>query len=302
MRVPGCTMEMLLAVVATVESRTKAQAADKLNISVSALDKRLRSAASLLQAPLFESRGEEIEPTEEGRIFHASALRSVELAAFAEESTRAHVLLKTNILLVGHSCYLPPEVLRLIRGLQLPERPRVRIEHRPGLTPSLVQQVAEGKLHAGIGFPPVEMPGFLSWTILEEALVACIPASHPLARRPTIHAEDLREVPVVAVSRETVPAMHRQIEDYFGALDVTLRVVADAYTPSDAMVLVEQQVGICFLARSSIRAYKGVVVRPLWTEALIRRTAFFVREDSRSPLILELAQAVQTEAAKLRRG
>jgi len=301
MRVPSCTMEMLLAVVATAESRTKAQAADKLNISVSALDKRLRNAANLLRAPLFETRGEEIEPTEEGRIFHSSAVRSVELAAFAEESIRAHVLLKTNSLQLGHSCYLAPRLLGMVRGLQLPQRPGVRFEHRPGLTPSLVQQVADGKLHAAFGFPANEMPGFLSWTVLEEPMVICIPANHPLARRTTIHAEDLRDVAVVAVSRETVPSMHRQIEDYLGALDVTLRVVADAYTPSDAMVLVEQQVGLCFLARSSIRAYKGVVVRPLWTEALVRRTAFFVREDNRNPLILELAQEVQTQTTRLRR-
>ncbi len=301
MRVPSCTMDMLVAVIVAANSQTKAEAAVKLGISISALEKRLRAAGTVVGADLIRYGAGRTVLTEEGRIFYAQALRSVELALLAEESTRAHMALKMNQLMVGHSTYLAPSLLTMIQRLKLVEHPFVQLRHTTGLTAAIAQSVIEGKLHAGFGFLPLSSPELSIWKIWDEPLVACIPASHPLSSRSVLRAQDLHEQPFVAVAREAIPALHQEIEKYLGSLAVTLHITADAYTPTEALVLVEQRIGLCLLARSSAMARRGVVVRPLSAQVLVRHSGFFVREDNRNPLVLELSSIVLKQTAGLRR-
>jgi DNA-binding transcriptional LysR family regulator len=76
-------MDVLVALVAPAESKTKAEAAQKLNLSIFALDKRFRAASFLFGAPLVQQSDSEIRLTEEGEIFYSSAVRSVEFASIA---------------------------------------------------------------------------------------------------------------------------------------------------------------------------------------------------------------------------
>ena len=116
MRVPDCSMDVLVALVAAAESKTKAEAAGKLKLSISALDKRFRTASSLYGVPLVQQSDSELRLTEEGEIFYSFAVRSVKFASLAEQNTRTHLLLKLNHVLVGHSSYLPPGVLEIGRA------------------------------------------------------------------------------------------------------------------------------------------------------------------------------------------
>lgn len=301
MRVPKCNMEMFLAVVAAVESRTKLEAAKKLNLTISALEKRLRSASNLLHAPLFYPYGNRLLPTDDALTFYPIAQRTIEDALLAEQSTEAHVLLKSNHLLIGHSSQLVPRLLEMIRGLTIPGNTDARIEHRPGLTPAIVKGVLDGTLHAGFGYLPLTAPELLIWTVLDEPLAVCLPATHPLATHSVIYAQDLQGQPVIALGREQFPRLHEEIEEYLSSVGIQMTVVADTLTPAETLVSVQQQVGLCFMTRSAGGSHKGVIVRPLWNQALRRRSGFFVREDNRSPLLLELSGIVLDRAGQLSR-
>jgi DNA-binding transcriptional LysR family regulator len=120
MRVPDCSLDLLVALVAAAESKTKAEAAGKLKISISALDKRFKTASVLYGTPLIQQSDRVVELTEEGQVLYPSALRSVAFASLAEESLRTHLLLKTHHILIGHSSYLAPDLLALIHRLKMP--------------------------------------------------------------------------------------------------------------------------------------------------------------------------------------
>lgn len=210
-------MDVLVALVAAAESKTKAEAAGKLRLSISALDKRFKSASSLFGAPLVQQSDSEIRLTEEGEIFYTSAVRSVEFASLAEQNTRTHLLLKMNHVLVGHSSYLAPGVLALVHGLKFEEHPRVRVNHRAGLTGSIARSVRDGEMLAGFGFLPLKAPELVIRKVWEEPLMVCIPASDSMASRSFIRAEDLDGKPFIAVSRDPMPGMTlRRVHVYLG--------------------------------------------------------------------------------------
>ncbi len=119
--------------------------------------------------------------------------------------------------------------------------------------------------------------------------------SHPLAVRPVIHPQDLEGEPIIAASRQTFPVLHQQIDDFFQDFGITLRVVADAYGPPEAVTMVENKVGICLIAASN--AKPSVVSKPLSPQTLTRRCGLFVREDNRHPALKSFVDLLRERTA-----
>jgi DNA-binding transcriptional LysR family regulator len=138
-------MDLLVALVAVAESKTKEEAASKLKTSVSALNKRFKTGSSLYGVPLVQQSDSDIRLTEEGHLLYPSAAQSVDFASLAEETLRTHLLLKLNDVLVGHSSYLAPQLLAMVHGLRVDSHPRVRVKHRAGLTTSIARSVRDGE-------------------------------------------------------------------------------------------------------------------------------------------------------------
>jgi DNA-binding transcriptional LysR family regulator len=159
------------------------------------------------------------------------------------------------------------------------------IEQTGGLDSDIERAVAGSVLHVGISFLPVNVPGLTVQPLLEDPVVLCVKAGHPLATKVEIRPEDLEGQPVIAVARGTIPALHEEIAGFFSGFGQELNVVADAYTPSEALCLVEQQIGVCFLARSSAVLGRNVVTKPLFTNVLTRKCGIFYREENAHPMI-----------------
>src|SRR3984885_14087741 len=211
------------------------------------LGKQIELVEGVLGVPLFMGRNGHLTLTEEGEIFYAEALKSLEHANLAEEKTIAGLALKNHRLLVGHSTHLPPRLIALINRVRIEDAHAIRMQHISGLTSTIVRRVLEGSLRAGIGLLPISNPDLLIRTISKEPLVVCIPSSHKLASKAVIYPRDLDGEPMIAVSREPWPERHREIEDHFLGFGIDLEVVADAYSAPEALTYAEQRVGFCLL-------------------------------------------------------
>ncbi|MEI9978221.1 MAG: LysR substrate-binding domain-containing protein [Edaphobacter sp.] len=283
MRVPHVTIDMLVAVIALAQKKNLEPAGKELGVSASAVHKRIRSANQFFRTPLFTVTGDGFELTAVGRVFYTHATLPVEQVLLAEETTKAASELHASHLLVGHSTYLPSRLLALIHSLPFTSALGIRLEHKPGLTLALAQDVVKGTLHAGLGYLPVAHPDLLVYQISEEPVVVCMPNAHPLSVKPMIRPQDLEGQPIIAASRDTFPILHRQLDEFFDDFGIKLNIVADAYGPHEAITMVEQKVGICLLAASNARP--SVVSRPLLPQTLTRKCGLFVREDNRHPAL-----------------
>ena len=300
MRIPRISLDTFIAVVVTAEQRCVMRAAAEIGRSPAAITKRIKAAERIAMRKLFHSSEDGLELTRHGRILYEESRKTMDHALLAEEKLEAFRKLESSHLLIGHSTYLSARLMTTLIQFHLNEASSVKIEHVPGLSSSIVQQVVEGTLHVGFGFLPLEHPDLTVRKLLEEPLVACIPASHPLSTRHTIHPEDLDGAPFIAVARTQMPVFHAEIEGFFLGFGVILNVVADAFAPPEALAYVEQKIGICLLAPSSVTARQGIVVRPLSSRALTRKSGLFLREDSDHVFIREFCEQIWKKTEALR--
>ncbi|MGD0939541.1 MAG: LysR family transcriptional regulator [Terracidiphilus sp.] len=299
MRIPRITIDMMVAVVTLAQKRTMVGAAKALGISPSAVQKRIHAVNRVLSRPLFMRIDNGMALTQAGERFYPDAVKALEETLLAEDKALSLLELESGRLLVGHSTYLPPRVLTAILKLRLDDSPGIQIEHIPLLTSTAVQRVADGTIHAGLGFLPVTEPDLISYVLFEEPVVVCMPSTHPLAAKPWIRPQDIDGEPVIAVAREILPGMHREIEEFFAGFGVSLGIVADAFASPEAVTMVEHKMGLCMVAASAV-SRPSVVGRPLTPRTLIRKCGLFVREENRHPTLKAFVDKILHEMSGLR--
>ncbi len=243
MRVPRITVDMMIAIVVLAQKKNLESAGEELGISASAVHKRIQAVNQLFGTRLFVSTSDGFQLTEVGQVLYTHAIHSVEQVLLAEETTIASSELYASHLLVGHSTYLPSRLLALIHSRPFTSALGIRLEHKPGLTAALVQDVIKGTLLAALGYLPVVHPDLLVYQISEEPMVVCMPSTHPLAVKPAIRPKDLEGEPIIAASRDTFPILHQQVDDFFQDFGVTLQVAADAYGPHEAITWLSRRLG-----------------------------------------------------------
>lgn len=299
MRVPRITIDMMVAVVALAQKRTMELAAKDLGLSLSAVHKRIQAANKVIGRPLFMNTDNGMALTDARKRFYPDAVRAVEETLLAEDKALSLMDLESGHLIVGHSTYLPPRVLTAVLKLRFGEISGIHIEHIPLLTSTAVQRVADGTIHAGFGYLPIAEPDLNSHVLFEEPVVVCMPSTHPLAAKSSIRPEDIDDQPVIAVARDSLPGMHRKIEEYFAGFGVSLGIVADAFGPPEVVTLVEHKMGICFISASAV-SKPTVVGRPLTPRTLLRKSGLFVRDDNRHPTLKAFVDKVLHDLSGLR--
>jgi LysR family transcriptional regulator, benzoate and cis,cis-muconate-responsive activator of ben and cat genes len=299
MRIPRITIDMMVAVVALAQKKTMEQAGKDLGLSPSAVYKRVQAASAVLGSPLFLRTENGMVLTDSGKRFYPDAVKALEETLLAEDKALSLLELESGRLIVGHSTYLPPRILTSILKLRLEDTLGIRIQHIPLLTSTAVQRVADGTIHAGFGYLPVWEPDLISYALFEEPVVVCMPSTHSLAAKPSIRPQDIDGEPFIAVAREPLPAMHREIEEFFAGFGVSLRIAADAFGPPEAVTMVEHNMGICILGASAV--FKpSVVGKPLTPRKLFRRCGLFFREDNRHPTLKVFVDRVLREMSGFR--
>ena len=278
-------MEGLMAIVALAETGNFVKAGELLNIGPSAVMKRLSKAENELVSKFFRKTMEKMVLTTDGRVYSEEALHAIEHAILAEEKVNAAKRLREKRLLVGHSTYLPSRLLVVLARLNSEDIPGMTVEQTGGMDHEIELAVENFLLHVGIGFFPVSHPHLSTFQLIEEPLTLCIPPGHPLATKAEIRPEDLERQPVIAVGRQALPALHEEIAEFYRGFGLELNVVADAYATSEALCLVEQRIGVCFLSRSSASLGRNIVSKPLSTRILTRKCGIFFQEGNRHPLI-----------------
>jgi DNA-binding transcriptional LysR family regulator len=278
-------MEELTAIVALAETGDFVKAGQLLSIGPSAVMKRLSKAEGELRTKLFHRTQEKLVPTKDGRVYAEEAQLAIEHAVLAEEKVRATKSLQERHLRIGRSTHLPSRLLVMLARLTSEDIPGITLEQTSGLDHVIESAVENGILHAGVGLLPASRPHLSTLKLIEEPVMLCIPPGHPLATKAEIHPEDLERQPVVAVGRSELPVLHEEIAEFYRGFGLELDVVADAYTVTEAICLVEQRVGVCFLSRSAASLNRGIISRPLSSRILTRKSGIFVHEDNRHPLI-----------------
>ncbi|MHB1936784.1 MAG: LysR family transcriptional regulator [Acidobacteriaceae bacterium] len=295
MRYPRVDMEGIITVVALAETGDTVKAAELLNVGPSAIQKRLTKTESALVTKLFRRTAHGIVMTSDGKTYCSEAIFALEHAVLAEDKVAAVHKLRDKRLLLGHSTHLPRRLLTLLAQIKSENMEAMTIEDESGLSKEIERKVAHGLLHVGIGFLPVRHSVLATQVLMEEPLVLCLPKKHPLATRALLRPEDLDRLPVVAVARQPFPDFHEEVAEFYRGFGIELAVVADAFAPAEALYLVEQGIGVCFLSQSAASQNSAIVAIPLSTRILTRKCGVFYRDDNHHPTLRRFVKYVSNK-------
>lgn len=295
------TMDGQIAILAVTEKGSFEAAAKYLGVGKSAVRKRVQSVESELGASVFQATRRGMMPTEAGNLYILAARESVRHAWLGVDRVQALLRASANNLRIGYSTFLNTRLLDIVMRIQPEGTYPVSVTRESLMTHQAVAGVLQEDFHVGFGILPVLESDLSTRLLFEESLMACLPAGHRLATRPTIRPEDLENEPVVSVSRKGLPGRHQEIVTHFESLGIPLKFVADAYSTKEALWLVTQGVGLSLMTRFSASSSRHeIVVRPLSDRLLTVKSGIFTRRDHNQKLIHDFVDLAWAETAALR--
>lgn len=232
---------------------------------------------------LFVREGRGIKLSEAGAMFLARAraiLRDAEESVVAARRASAGEI---GELAIGHNMpsgfRIFPRVVPAFR-----ERwPDIHLTFHALTITEQLDQLRRGALDLAFVWLPIPRDGLDVHELLDEPLVAALPAAHRLAQRPAVSLHDLSGEPLIVPSRTADPNTFDQLSAAFSHAGARLNVSYELGNAVSMINFVAMGIGCALLAdyARDIRQ-EGVVFRPLAAPGLSKTLAMVRRTDGRA--------------------
>jgi DNA-binding transcriptional LysR family regulator len=271
-------LDQLKALETVVELGSFTGAAQKLNLSQSAVSTQIRELEERFGLQLVERLGKKAFATDAGRevIRHGGliAAEADNLSAAMRRRRdgwlgRVRLGASTTALIY----HLPPLLERLTLA-----HPNLELVVTTGTTSGVAERILRNEIDAGIVSLPVDDPTFEVTPLCDEQLVAIFPASMkklPKSATPRVLAEHRL---ILEYARANVKLL---IANWFAAAGVETRSAMELDNLEAVKQMVTAGLGASIVPESAVRDGKAkadIVVRPL-EPALIRTLAYIQRRD-----------------------
>lgn len=250
------TIRQYEAFTAVADTLSFAAAGERLGLTSSAISQLIGELEAITGFRVFDRSTRRVALSSAGREFLGIAqtvLRHVQLAetAAADVRNRAAGVVRIGAPLILASAVLPAAVRQFRR-----ERPKVAIHIRDVPVDLTVDRVAAGDVDLAVGPDRPADPAVIREAIFRSPWVLWCAPDHRLAARKVLRWDDLRDVALVAASRDhevSVAQMRRAPPD------------ATPIAPAEIVDNITTALGIAAqgLAATPAPAYVGVAARPL---------------------------------------
>ncbi|WP_226622561.1 LysR family transcriptional regulator [Alloyangia pacifica] len=291
----------LRTIKAIHEAGGLARAADQLNITQSALSHQIKGLEDQAGVELFVRRSKPMKLSPAGlRLLRLAeqVLPQVEAAMAEFDGLRKGSVGRLHIAIECHACFewLFPvlEAFRKSWG-------DVDVDIRPGLAFDALPALMKEEVDVVISSDPEDLPGVTFTPLFEYHPVFVASASHPLAEKPWIDAQDFRGETLI-----TYPVDRARL-DVFSQLLTPAKVEPAAIRQVELtaviLLLVASNRGVAVLPDWVVREVKynsDYITRPL-TEAGITRHLYAATrtEDLEKPFMMDLIRLAGQEARRL---
>jgi LysR family transcriptional regulator for metE and metH len=278
-----------------------ARAAERLNITQSALSHQIKGLEDQAGVELFVRRSKPMRLSAAGlRLLRLAeqVLPQVAAAQAEFEGLREGEVGRLHIAIECHACFewLFP-VLESFRK----QFGDVDVDIRPGLAFDALPALMKEEVDVVISSDPEDLPGVRFEPLFDYAPVFVASAAHPLAAKPYVEAQDFRDQTLI-----TYPVERARL-DVFSQLLTPAKVEPAAIRQVELtaviLLLVASNRGVSVLPDWVVREVKyssDYVTRPLTAKGLTRRLYAAVREDDLAkPYMAELVRLAGEEARRL---
>ena len=278
-----------------------AKAADQLHITQSALSHQIKALEDQAGVELFVRRSKPMRLSAAGmRLLRLAnqVLPQVEALAAEFDGLRDGSSGRMHIAIECHACFewLFP-VLEAFRK----SWPDVDVDIRPGLAFDALPALEKEDVDLVVSSDPEDIPGVTFTELFDYNAVFVASASHPLADKPYIDAEDFRGQTLI-----TYPVERSRL-DVFSQLLIPAKVepasVRQVELTAVILLLVASNRGVSVLPDWVVREVKyssDYVTRPLTEKGITRRLYAATRTaDTDKPFVAELIRLARQEAQRL---
>lgn len=250
--------------VAVAEELHFRRAAERLNVSQSALSRAIRHVEAEVGVQLLERSNRHVVLTYAGANFLrgcAAALSymdgAIDQAQKATTGEKGHLTIGyTDIAIAGRL----PQLLKSFRQ----RYPEVTLEPRNQFTRAQLADLESGALDFGFLTGPVLRDGLDSLTVQQDGFMVVLYAAHPLAEQREIALEDLAGESFVLGSRENWAHFHEHLYRLCREVGFEPKVVQSASNSEGIFGLIACEMGISIQASSHADCLRqGLTARPL---------------------------------------
>jgi DNA-binding transcriptional LysR family regulator len=270
------------------------RAAQRLSISQPPLSLNIQQLEASVGAQLFTRNSRGVQLTAAGQAFVPAARSLLAQASAAAREARDVAEGQSGQLHIGFAgtmlyCGLPQILSRFQSS-----HPRLRLVLRELSSSEQLSDLLRDRLDVGFVHTPRVPPGFEQILVASQPLVACLPASHPLARASSIGLGELAGQDLVVVSRTVSPDYHERIVVLCEQAGWMPQVVHELRHWLSVVSLVSQGLGVALVPQALQQsALAGAVFVPLREVDARYDTRCLWRSDRDQTALGDFVQAVQ---------
>lgn len=249
--------------VAVAEERNFTRAAERLNMTQPPLSRQIQQIEDSVGLALFERGARPLKLTEAGRVFYAQAKRLLEESDELLPLTRRLAQLAERIVIgfVPSTLYGPlPDVIRAFREAA----PLIQISLIEMFTIEQLSALKGGRIDVGFGRLRFDESQLAREVLVEEPLIAALPAGHALADAAQLTLDALSKETLIIYPSTPRPSYADQQLSAFRDHAVEPAAIHEVRELQTALGLVAAQVGVCLVPESvrGLRA-RGVTYRSI---------------------------------------
>ena len=286
--------------MALAEERHFGRAAQRLHISQPPLSRQIRQLEDQLGVQLFQRGHAGVVLTNAGQAFLPEVRRTLAQAEKAIAAARAARGAEEGRFIVGYTTVFDRSAIPHVFERLRENFPHWRFVDQGQHSISLVRSVKSGAMDAAFIGLHTQAPGLTVETIIEEALVVALPASHRLAGKRRLDFDDLKGEPMFWFERKLNPGFHDYCQGFFERIGFKPNAIPEPPDHHILLGLIAEGQGIALIPASLQKVKrKGVVFRALKekSENLSMGIAVAYAHSNQSPVLQPFLQLVRISAA-----
>ncbi|MGR3795790.1 LysR family transcriptional regulator [Vannielia sp. SX4] len=281
-----------------------ARAADMLNITQSALSHQIKGLEEQTGVELFVRRSKPLKLSAAGHRLLKLAEKVLPEIEALEADFKALKSGKTGRLHIAIECHACFEWLFPVLEQFRRAWPDVDVDIRPGLAFDALPALNREEVDLVVSSDPEDLPGISFAPLFDYQPTFVAAASHPLAAKPFIEPEDLRDEVLI-----TYPVDQARLDvfsQFLTPAKVQPRQVRQSELTAVILLLVASGRGVSVLPDWVLRATvktDDYITRPLTENGLTRRLYAATRdEEATKPYMAHFLRLARTEPLKLQRA
>lgn len=296
-------LRALHAFLVVAEELNFSRAAQRLNVAQPALSQQIKLLEDRLGVSLFERAERPLRLTEAGLYFRAEAKHILAEVDAAVLVTRQIGEGKRGWLGIGFTRSAMYSLLPRVLSSFAQSHPDIELKLYELLTEQQPEALRDRRIHVGISRDPAVEHDLASELLLEEELIAVLPAMHRLGAKRAIELHDLAPDPFILFPKDANARFPRLVLSICADAGFSPRVAFRAFEIQTALGLVSAGLGVTLVAASvathsrpdlNFRSLKTGAARPVTSLVALYRSG------DESAQLSAIRQILVQEAAAFR--